>query len=505
MLYHPKNKYVWDAWYLPVGEKIHVFHLQIAPPFHFSNFEPMAHAVSTNLLDWQGMPDILTPGDECPPKENRQCWTGCALWHDNRCWLFYTMRGTESKFGDNGQAIGLATSEDSITFTRHPNNPVIAPDGKYYADENEPGAVAVDFRDAVILPAPQGGWLAYFAAQTPQTADAPSRSVIGAAKSKDLTHWVLLPPVFTAKRQAVVEVPDVFFMDGKWYLTCLTGLGYLHSFSCLTEPDNFYGTIYAVADSPFGPFVELEDNTLIGKRTQAMPLSIRSFVYNGERLGMYTDRQRVDGTNNSNFGFGVLSIPKRVRTRENRLELAYSPIVEQAVTSTRSPDWQKVFALAEKEDWGHWGRRMPQTVSVDEAGVLTYKRPYDIGILNLDLEAPGYILDADITLVDAESAGFMLLSSIFVRLEAKSGNVILMDDTAVLSEKRRGNIIPNRKYNLKAIVRKEFIEIYLDDHLVLTGAWYAQKMTTGLYAEYGTAKFANVTFRELDLSEPLTF
>ena len=500
MFYQPNDKYVWDAWCLSDGEEIHVFHLQIAPPFQFSNFEPMAHAVSSNLLDWRQEPDILTPGDDCPANENRQCWTGCALRHDDRYWLFYTMRGTEGRFGDNTQAIGLATSDDGVVFTRHAGNPVIAPDGRLYADENEPGAVAVDFRDAVVIPSPEGGFLAYFAAQSARSGDTPSLSVIGAAKSDDLVHWELLPPVFKARRQAVVEVPDVFFLDSKWYLTCLTGLGY-HAFACLTEPDSYYGTMYAVSDSPFGPFAELEDNTLIGTRTMAAPLSIRSFMHKGERLAMYTDRRRVGRTNSGNLGFGVLSIPKRMRVRENRLELVYSPIIEQAVVRTKTPDWKAVFELAEKDDWGHFGRRMPYSVHVDANGALTYSRIYDTGVLDLNWEVPGYILEADVTLKDAEAAGFMILAGVFIRLETLSGNVVLIDDKATLLEKRRCRIQKDRQYNLKTIVRMEFIEVYVDDHLVLTGTWYSDKMAAGLFVEYGSAVFGNVMMRELDLTD----
>ncbi len=147
---------------------------------------------------------------------------------------------------------------------------------------------------------------------------------------------------------------------------------------------------------------------------------------------------------------------------------------------------------------------MPYSAHVDANGALTYSRIYDTGVLDLNWEVPGYILEADVTLKDAEAAGFMIMAGVFIRLEALDGNVVLIDDKATLLEKRRCRIQKGRQCNLKTIVRVEFIEVYVDDHLVLTGTWYSDKMTTGLFVEYGSAVFGNAMMHELDLTGHVT-
>ena len=56
MNYAPRHMLVWDAWYMPVGNQVHAYHLQRRRPgtdvcdvLHNS----IGHAVTSNLVDWE--------------------------------------------------------------------------------------------------------------------------------------------------------------------------------------------------------------------------------------------------------------------------------------------------------------------------------------------------------------------------------------------------------------------------------------------------------------------
>ena len=84
-----------------------------------------------------------------------QPWTGSLIKHEGRIHLFYTMRNTQTAGAQ--QRIGLATSRDMMTWQRHPGNPIIEPDPRWYVSigKPDPGGV-VDCRDLIVLPDPEG-------------------------------------------------------------------------------------------------------------------------------------------------------------------------------------------------------------------------------------------------------------------------------------------------------------------------------------------------------------
>ena len=52
--------------------------------------------------------------------------------------------------------------------------------------------------------------------------------MFGGAYSEDLVHWEQTGPVFRSERDAysIVEMPDLFELDGRWYLTFLEDNAY---------------------------------------------------------------------------------------------------------------------------------------------------------------------------------------------------------------------------------------------------------------------------------------
>ena len=300
--YKPREMYMWDTWRAEADGLMHMYYLQIRPDKTEAREDAgdwQGHATSPDLIHWTEHPYALGPGPE-GSIDQLQPWTGFALWHEGKMYLYYTMRTYDE------QRIGLAISEDGgYTFERYKGNPVIVPDDRWYiSDRSVCGCI--DCRDMCIV---RDGdwWIGYFATRIKGSSPS-STACIGCARSKDLLTWEQLPPVFAPGKYACVEVPDVFYLNGKWYLTMLSSHGYGNR-GFYDDPHITAATIYAVSDSPYGPFKELKDSRIL--ITDRGGYSCRSVMFRGKRYEMFT--QDV-----------FLSRPYEMKTdAKHRLYLAY--------------------------------------------------------------------------------------------------------------------------------------------------------------------------------------
>ncbi|MBE0697053.1 MAG: glycoside hydrolase family 68 protein, partial [Anaerolineaceae bacterium] len=288
--YYPQGMSMWDTWGIAHGGAAHMFYLQFygkdsTRDTNDANW--LGHAVSPDLLHWEDKGLSIGPGP-AGGAEDMQPWTGCVVEHASTFYFFYTMRSTSDQ--GYGQKIGLATSADLQHWTRYAGNPLLVPDDRYYVSYEHPlPKNTVDCRDMVIIPNPNGsGWLGYFAARVKASPAAQTlaaqpavaqtlaaqpavaqTAAIGLARSNDLIHWEQLPPAFVPGNISAIEVPDVFFLDGRWYMTCLTGNRYGNR-GIFSDPSVILGTIYAVADQAEGPYHMLPgDNVLLGGQTHS--------------------------------------------------------------------------------------------------------------------------------------------------------------------------------------------------------------------------------------------
>ena len=312
--YKPDGMSIWDTWCVKSGETSHLYYLQYWEP---DSKRPqvdgdfLGHAVSSDLINWKECDYALGPNVD-GTDDDMQPWTGCTVYHESRFYMFYTMRS--KKDSATKQKIGLAISEDGYNFKRYKDNPVIVPDSKWYVN-NTNYCGCIDCRDLIVI-RHSDYWLGYFAARVHGKSPIET-AAIACAKSYDLIHWEQLPPVFVPKKYNCIEVPDVFFLNGKWYLTALTGHHYGNR-GQFTDSKCFNGTIYAVSDGPLGPFKELDTNVLIGGYITC-GYSCRSVLFNGRRYVMFTQKP----PNGSHLN-AVLSHPYLLDTdNENHLVLRY--------------------------------------------------------------------------------------------------------------------------------------------------------------------------------------
>ncbi|MBQ9358032.1 MAG: hypothetical protein IJT95_00620, partial [Abditibacteriota bacterium] len=298
--YRPSDLLVWDGWTVFDGLKAHLYYLQYRGPSSVSPKgaeDMLGHAVSGDLFNWTEMPGCLGPGEAGAP-DDMQPWTGCTVVKDGRYYLFYTMRNAATEARQ--QKIGLAISRDGQHFEKYAHNPVIVPDGRWYIDDYSV-CRSIDCRDLTIVEY-KGGYVGYFVTRQ-KGSDPVSTNCIGCAESDDLIHWRQRPPVFVSSKYACTECPDVFEAGGKWFLTLAAANTY-GSIVPFADDNVINGNVYAVADSPFGPFREPRNNVLLGAGG-----CFRTLMFKGDRYGI--------------FCAGSASRPYLVRARGERLTLEY--------------------------------------------------------------------------------------------------------------------------------------------------------------------------------------
>lgn len=503
MNYHPEGIFIWDSWYFHHEGLSHCLHLQQLRPGETppgvledefaAERGAIGHATSTDLISWQTQPTALyrgAPGsyDDC------DLWTGCVFQAEETSYLYYTARSSREKATIN--RIALATSKDTVRWERHPENPILTPDSQWYHGESNPRPFTralwptVDCRDFCVIKDPEGnGYWGYYAARQPASEIA-STAVIALVHSEDLVHWTHHPPCFAPRRYACVEVPDVFYLDGRWYLLCLTGNRYGQR-NRSSEP-NIAGptTIYAVADQPQGPYRELNDNVLLGSENW-QGFSGKTLEVDGKRYLMYTQGEEANGSN-----FGSISIPKLLNTdSEGHLLPMYVDRIEQYIDEQLLPP-RRLKVIANNGQWGSLGAWNVQGDRVEAAC------GNDWAIQVYDIECFDFIYSAKITLEDVRSAGLVLrvqgndiyAGSYVVLLDSRAKEVVFTNPVEFPRiEGRKWDLQAGESYHLRIVALGEFFNVYIDDVLCLQ--LHHPELSSGkfgLFVEEGHASFTEI-------------
>ncbi|MCW5982760.1 MAG: hypothetical protein KIT09_32020 [Bryobacteraceae bacterium] len=500
--YRPREMSMWDAWHIEHEGRAHMIYLQrLAPGSTRTSLEAdtLGHAVSDDLLRWTELDLALGPGPR-GSRDGLQPWTGSLVSHNGLIHLFYTMR--DGATAGAQQAIGLATSRDLMKWERHPANPVIEPDPRWYvrAERPDPGGV-VDCRDLIVLPDPDGrGWIGFYSVRTIGEPLAEG-SVIAFARSKDLVRWEQFPPAFAPRKYACIEAPDVFELGGKWYMVCLTGHEYGNR-GIFTDPNITRGTVYAIADRPEGPYRELEDDNVLLGSDQTTAYCCRSFVFQGERYAFCTEP--VPG------GAAVLSQPFLVRTDgRGHLRLAYSP---------RTKGWRKSVLLdpaaAPPEPRlvpSHYRWTMPAGKWRLEGKTYVGESSSGYQLAQLGIQAESVEIEARVQLEAGVAAGFAFGPAPGGR---SRDLVLLMDaEAGCIRAARRpwfedpwARQFPvelGRPYRVRVMIRPPRFEVFVDDFLALQAGMPAPQpdfsnSTVCLFVDRGLAKVSDLAVYRLE-------
>ncbi len=266
------DAWTWDFWFADTGTEYHLFFLYASRALHDPERRHLrasiGHAVSTDLVQWTRLADALVRGD-APAFDDIATWTGSVLRGPDDVWrMFYT--GTTIRDGALIQSIGVATSTDLVTWHKHPDNPVLVADPRWYERYGDATWLDDAWRDPWVFADPDGaGWHMLITARTNHGPVA-ERGVVGHARSEDLLHWKAQPPLSQpGSGFGQLEVLQVEVVDGRAVLL----------FSCLRDQlsgarlnSDSPGGIWAVtADDVRGPFdvsqaVALTDDRLYAGR-----------------------------------------------------------------------------------------------------------------------------------------------------------------------------------------------------------------------------------------------
>jgi beta-fructofuranosidase len=255
--------WLWDFWFAQDGDDVHVFYLQAPrslgdPELRHRNAS-VGHAVSRDLRTWRVLPDALGPG--APGEfDDLATWTGSVLRHDGRWHMAYT--GISRAQDGAVQRIGLATSEDLLTWERH--GMVSEADPRWY--EKAGGHASHEaWRDPWLVWDEDGGRFHMLICARAADGPADARGVIGHASSPDLRSWEAGPPLSLPGEFSQLEVPQLVHLGGAWrILFCATQ--HDHSAARLGRAGvvRECGTHYLTADAPFGAYALRGDPFLVG-------------------------------------------------------------------------------------------------------------------------------------------------------------------------------------------------------------------------------------------------
>lgn len=264
------DSWVWDFWLADDGDQYHLFFLFASRALHDPDLRhrraSVGHAVSSDLVNWERLEDALVAG-EAPAFDAVATWTGSVTRAPSGQWhMYYT--GVHDEPEGFVQQIGLATSDDLMSWAKHPASPLVVSDSRWYETLADNDWVDESWRDPWVFADPDGdGWHMLITARSNSGARL-DRGTIGHATSQDLLNWEVKPPVSLPGGFGQLEVTQVEVIDGQVVLL----------FSCLTteispdRADGGTGGVWAVAaPSLLGPFdlsraVLITDDTLYSGR-----------------------------------------------------------------------------------------------------------------------------------------------------------------------------------------------------------------------------------------------
>jgi beta-fructofuranosidase len=211
------DHWIWDSWLVEHGADYHLFFLRasraLQDPMRRHRRSSIGHAVSGDLRSWQLLPDALVHADS-PSWDDLATWTGSIVRDPEGMWrLFYT--GLSHAEHGLVQRIGVAVSDDLLTWRRVSDQPPLEADGRWYEKLDLASWIDEAWRDPYVFADPDGdGWHMLITARVPHDGQA-AGGVVGHARSPDLIEWEIQPPLSEPAGFGQLEVPQATLMDGQ--------------------------------------------------------------------------------------------------------------------------------------------------------------------------------------------------------------------------------------------------------------------------------------------------
>ncbi len=440
----------------------------------------LAHIASRDLVNWEILPDAIRKG---PPGsvDGDGIWTGSAIEHEGRFHFYYT--GNRIAGGSSFQRICLATSDDLVTWTKNPDNPVIEPIAERYE--------TVDWRDPFVFRDEREGCFRMLIATREKEGPVHRRGCIAELRSRDLESWEWVESNWTRRITHCPECPETFYLGDYAYLV----------FSRYSERAQ---TLYRVARSMDGPWESRAHEAIDGRRFYAA-----KSASDGNRRVTFAwahDKMNHDPDSTWEWGGRFASPRELVSQPGGTLTTRLVPEVAAAY------DTDVGFGL--EGAWGNW-ERDGSTVRAEAHSGYAYA--------TLQVSRQELMLETEIELQGAtDSAGILveaapdMESGYFVEVSGSRGSVALCrwpvakDPTwqQMSGDRREPDIdtplvqhrIPvlpgNGRIPVRLIRCGEMLECFVADQVALTYRIYERTGTMlGLYVQEGEATFRNLSVR----------
>jgi hypothetical protein len=479
----------------PWEGKYHLFHLEKRE----TGWSHVGRAVSTDLVHWETLPSICTRGEPGAWNEGATT-TGKVLQHQGTFYLFV------GSYRNDREEFGVHTSPDLEHWTPHPANPISRAVGAdYLTDPAKAPYRPIDWRDpCVIWREADHQFHAVLCTRTPHWGHADTGAVVAHIRSPDLIHWEPLPPLLAlGQRFYHCEVPDIFELNGRWYVT----FGSISSGGIkINTPDReeVTGVFYATAEQFAGPYTLHDDPLLVGAGYgKMMAYSGGSVPYEGGRV-LY---HHIAGERPS------CGAPKRMRTgADGTLWLEYLPAMEKLVTGVLRVGFDDL-PPAEIAYLGPWERQDGKLVGTAQVIGTSCRVAEAVSDLHLTCR---------IAAASAASAGVVLRGSIgggvgaAVMLDYEQQRLRLATAIGYAPTKGplgafeswhcttldacRFRLKRDRRYLLRCLVRECHLEVYLDERWVFTTAipGMSPAGSVELSVERGEAAFSDLRIATLE-------
>ena len=469
--FKPADGYVGDVIPFYNSGEYHVFYLKRREGLDDSpSVQPLiwAHAVSTDLIHWEELPNALEVGGPEDP-DSRGCWTGSVIKSGRTFHIFYT--GYSAGQGNYPpQTICHATSQDLIRWDKNASNPIIVPDPRWY--END------DWRDPFVF------WnekeKCYWMLITARVKDAstPRRGCIAIAKSKDLKAWSVHPPLWKPYLIYAPECPDLFQMNGKWYLI----------FSNVA-------TRYRYAEDLSGPWRRYPIASFDGEKYYAAKT-----LYDGKRrllFGWIASQENERDEGKWEWG-GHMALPREIFARFDGSLGIRCP--EEIIKAFKREKIKPGSSLQYEFGTGSWHFKNESFVGNADDGFAFIRFP----------NVPdNYLLEAEITLDSMiASAGFMIRMS----ENLEGGYMLTLEPYAHRAAfrywkpwgdpsphiERPLDIQPGQPVKCQIFLEDTLLEAFFDDRTAISARMYNfRKGQLCLFVQNGKADFSHLRLAPL--------
>ncbi len=249
MLVHPQHQ-IGDPWFFVDGETVHCFYLVC--PLDSDDFKSdskdIGHATSTDLVNWQ-IHDLALRRGAPGSYDGASLATGSVIRAQGRYWMSYT--GNHA--GPNPCA-ALAYSDDLFEWHKADWNPITRLDERFYQRTGNAPRAIEHWRDPFLFARDDYFYQAICANRNDGPPDA--RGTVGLARSRDWREWETLPPLEVEAVASELEVPQIYEVDGRWYLIFCLAPAWWSAPWRAQHPDAItrWSTYAMVGASPLGPF-----------------------------------------------------------------------------------------------------------------------------------------------------------------------------------------------------------------------------------------------------------